>query len=258
MIISEAGYNYRHPSDFLIDRPHGSGDCILLIIRSEAFFILGGKRIDAPINSALIFKKGTPQHYGARGKEYLNDWIHFDLCEGEEKKFSELGIPFDTVIPLGETVEFSHYIKTIFMEKHSENIHREETVLRYFDLILLKLSERLHQESAEKQSPAYRSLCALRTEIQLSPQSNWTVDLISQRLKMSRSYIQHLYKQFFGISISADIQKSRIEYAKYLLRFTREKVSVISASCGYESDVHFMRIFKKATSLTPSEFRGKT
>jgi AraC family transcriptional regulator of arabinose operon len=128
-------------------------------------------------------------------------------------------------------------------------------VLRYFDLILYKLSDKIHQTDHEKKSPLYHSLSVLRNEIRLAPQSKWTVDLIAQKMKMSRSYIQHLYKQFFGVSITEDIQSSRIEYAKYLLSLTNEKISSIAESCGYESDVHFMRIFKKATSMTPSEFR---
>ncbi len=255
MKISGAGYNYRHPSSFSIDRPRGSGDYILLIVRSQAFFILDEKRNEIMPNSAVIFKKGTPQQYGALSGEYVNDWLHFDLDEGEETDFFTLGIPFDTVIPLGEAVELSQFIKSIFMELHSQNIHKEKTVRRYFDLILLKLSEKIHQADHEKESPIYHALCVLRDEIRLSPQIPRTVDQISKKMKMSRSYIQHLYKQFFGISITEDIQNCRIDFAKYLLSSTDEKISAVSLTCGYESDVHFMRIFKKATGLTPSEFR---
>lgn len=255
MIISNVGYNYRHPSGFQIERAQGSGDYILLIIRSDAFFVLGGKRTIAPADSAFIFKKGTPQLYGSCGGEYVNDWIHFDLSEGEESMFLDLGVPFDTIIPLGETVEFSHYIKSIFAEHNSQNMHREATIRRYFDLILLKLSEKIHQVGSEKENPVYRALCALRNEIRLAPQNKWTLDEISQKMKMSRSYLQHLYKQFFTTSITADVQNSRLEYAKYLLRSTSEKITVIARGCGYENDIHFMRVFKKATAMTPSEFR---
>ena len=100
MNIVNAGYNYRHSPTFCIDRPHGSGDYILLIIRTAAFAILKGERIEISPNSILIFKKGTPQLYGARNGEYINDWIHFEINEAEELSISNLGIPFDTVIPL--------------------------------------------------------------------------------------------------------------------------------------------------------------
>ena len=96
----------------------------------------------------------------------------------------------------------------------------------------------------------------MRNEIQLAPQNEWNIDWISQKIQMSRSYIQHLYKRFFGMSITEDIQNSRMEYAKYLLSSTNEKISSIAKSCGYENDVHFMRLFKKQTAMTPSEFRS--
>jgi len=255
MKILNVGYNYIHPVGFTIDRPHGSGDYILLLIRSEAFFVLNGKRTVAPSESAFIFKKGTPQLYGSNGGEYVNDWIHFDLEGDDENEFSELGIPFDTVISLGETVELSQYVKNIFMEKHSQNIHKERSAKRYFELLLLKLSEKINRPTLKMESYIYHVLSALRNEIQLAPQNEWNMEAIAQKAQMSRSYIQHLYKRFFGISIFADIQSCRIEYAKYLLASTNEKISSISKSCGYENDVHFMRIFKKQTSMTPSEFR---
>ena len=59
MRITNVGYNYRHSSGFCINRPFGSGDYILLIIKTEAFIYFGGQRTIVPPNSAVIFKKGT-------------------------------------------------------------------------------------------------------------------------------------------------------------------------------------------------------
>ena len=39
MDIINVGFDYKHPADFKIQRPNGSGDYILLILRSPAFFI---------------------------------------------------------------------------------------------------------------------------------------------------------------------------------------------------------------------------
>ena len=85
--------------------------------------------------------------------------------------------------------------------------------------------------------------------------NNWSIDKICKSLNLSRSYVQHMYKTFFGESVMSDITSSRIEYAKYLLSGTNMTVSAISQACGYDNDVHFMRIFKKTTSLTPTQFR---
>jgi len=257
MEIINVGCDYRHPSDFVIDRPYGSGDYILLIIKTEAFAVLRGERVIVPQNSAIMFKKGTPQHYGGNGGEYINDWIHFEMDDADACTVSELGIPFDTVIPLGHTTELSGFIKNIFWERYSHNIHREASMQRYFDLILLKLSEKIYAPAFVHEHPYYALFLKLRNGIQIAPQNDWSIDLVSEQMNLSRSYVQHLYKLFFDTSIVQDVQRCRMEQAKYLLTATNVTVTAIAQACGYSSDVHFMRIFKKVTDMTPTEFRNR-
>ena len=127
----------------------------------------------------------------------------------------------------------------------------------YFDLLLLKLSERIRIQAPEQEHPYYNQFCTLRNKIQLEPQKDWSIDAICEKMALSRSYIQHLYKLFFGTNIISDVQAGRMEHAKYLLTTTDMSVTIISESCGYKSDVHFMRIFKKSVGITPSEFRKR-
>ena len=257
MKITNVGYHFRHAPGFCINRPHGSGDYILLIIRTEAFVCLGGKRSLIQPNSVLIFKKGTPQHYGSTSGEYINDWIHFSLDESEESSFTALGIPFDTPIPMHENTVLSDFIKSMVFEYYSSNTHKEESTKRYFDLILLKLSENAAESENKREHPYYDLFCSLRNEIRLSPQNDWSIDRICEKIHLNRSYMQHLYGAFFGTNITSDVRDSRIEHAKYLLSSTNMTVSAVSLACGYHNDVHFMRLFKKSAGMTPSQFRKK-
>ena len=49
-----------------------------------------------------------------------------------------------------------------------------------------------------------------------------------------------------------------MEYAKHLLSATKMTVCEISSACGYNSDVHFMRLFKKTVGISPLEYRKST
>ena len=257
MKVVNVGYNYRHSPDFYIDRPYGSGDYMMLVIKTEAFVLLRGERAEVYPNSIIIFKKGTPQLYGAKGGEYVNDWLHFELDRGEEAAITELGVLFDTVIHLNDSTEFSDFIKSIFTERYSANLHKSETMQRYFDLIILKLSEKISKQSNDNEHPYYNLFRTIRDEIRLEPQRDWSIDTICKKVNLSRSYLQHLYKTFFGTNIISDIKSCRMEYAKYLLISTNMTVASISSSCGYKSDVHFMRLFKNTFGLPPSEFRER-
>ena len=255
MKIVNAGYHYTHPSNFSINRPYGSGDYILLILRTEAYFILNGEKQFSPPNSVLLFKVGTPQLYGATGENFANDWLHIEMNATEEQEIAALGIPFDTVMSFDSVAPFSEMIKSIFCERYSQNRYKEDSMKLYFDLMMRKLAEKLHDPNQQTENAFYGALCDLQNAIRLKPQKNWTIDEICREMNISRSYLQHLYKGFFGVSITTDIQYSRMEYAKHLLSSTDLAIYNVSTACGYPSDVHFMRVFKKATGVTPTQYR---
>ena len=72
MKIVNCGYDYRHDATFRINRPSGTGDCILLILRSPGFFVFEGKTYRSRGNAVVLFKKDTPQLYGADGAEFFS------------------------------------------------------------------------------------------------------------------------------------------------------------------------------------------
>ncbi|WP_242954295.1 helix-turn-helix domain-containing protein [Clostridium oryzae] len=53
----------------------------------------------------------------------------------------------------------------------------------------------------------------------------------------------------------SDVIESRITYAKELLVESDLPIKEISSLCGYQTEVHFMRLLKKLTTLTPTEYR---
>ena len=73
-------------------------------------------------------------------------------------------------------------------------------------------------------------------------------------LNISTSHCQHIYKEFFGISIHQDMIRGRIEHAAALIQTTDMSISEIAAACGYENLEHFSRQFKKISRMTPTEY----
>lgn len=69
------------------------------------------------------------------------------------------------------------------------------------------------------------------------------------------SYLSRFFKQERGINLSEFIDKCRIRKAKELLGDPDLKVREVAAFVGYEAAHSFTRFFKKATGLTPQEYR---
>lgn len=258
MKVVNVGYNYRHTDKFCVNRPNGSGDYMLLVVKTNAFFVINKKTQYTTPDSVIIFKKGTPQIYGSSGGEFINDWIHFEMSDEEALQIENSTVSFDTIISVNNTAEISGLIKSMFKEKYSQNIRKEDSLTLYFELILLKIYESIKTPEFKKENRYCNELYSLRNEIYQKPGYDWSIDEICRKMALSRSYVQHMYKAFFSNSIVADITNSRIEFAKYLLSSTELTVADISQQCGYNNDVHFMRIFKKTVGITPTQFKKQT
>ncbi|MBQ7660878.1 MAG: helix-turn-helix transcriptional regulator [Clostridia bacterium] len=256
MKIVRAGYNFCHSETFAIHRPAGSGDYLLLIIKSGAFVLQNGERRVLPHGGVLLYKKGTPQHYGAAGGRFVNDWVHFEIEDGQV--IADLGICFDVPLLLPDTAELSEVVHSIVLERHTKSRRSAEVSACYLQLLLYKIAEKIEGQTAAREHLLYPSFCALRGEIRAEPQKQWKIDEICKNMMISRSYLQHLYKQFFGRSVTEEIRRGRMEYARYLLTATDMPVREIAHTCGYESDVHFMRLFKENVGVTPTAYRKRT
>ena len=255
MKIINSGYDYKHTADFSITRPSGSGDYMLLLLRSPARFWLGEKEYTVGENTAILYRKGTPQRYAAIGDEFINDWVHFDL-EGAEPAWLEgLAIPFDTFISCSDILQLSTLLKRICLEKYSANPHAEESAELYLRLLLLKLAEHCATGSDTERSAWSERFERLRRRIYMHPQQEHCVAEMARELSVSVSYFQHQYKQLFGTNFKRDLTAARMEYAKYLLFSTDYCIYRVAELCGYENDVHFMRVFKQETGVTPSAYR---
>ena len=255
MKIVNSGYDFRHDKDFKINRPRGSGDFILLILRSPAQFFLHGKTNICQGDSAIIFQKGTPQIYGALNCEYINDWVHFEADETDVEWMKSIGLKFDSLIDFPSVSVFSNLILTICGEYYSNNKNGYDTAHHYFQILLMKLSDALDQKNNIADSKMYKIFKKVRGNIFANPNKDWSAKKISSDLSISCSYFQHLYKQYFNQSLKKDITLARMRYAKYLLFSTDYTISVISEMCGYQNEVHFMRVFKSYTNLTPTDYR---
>ena len=256
MKINRAGYRSKHSAEFCIDRPHGSGDCIFLVIRSRAWFMIDGEKTECEPDSFIIYEKDVPQLYGALGEEYENDWIHFDADEDDIALFERLEITRNRPIRLASTRALSEIIRHICDEMNSGGKYKLDKANLLSKMLWYELHELSFLEKNTETKAYYESFKSIRNDIYRSPECDHKIDSLARSVYMSRSYFQHLYAKFFGVSVTKDVIESKIAHAKHLLSSTDEKIGAIAKRCGYKSDVHFMRQFKKTTGITPSQFRS--
>lgn len=86
--------------------------------------------------------------------------------------------------------------------------------------------------------------------------SGLSLEVVSEHLNISISYLSMLFSKKKGISFNKYLIKVRMEKAKELLKFTNEKIVNIAGMCGYKEVYYFSHSFKKYTSISPKEFRN--
>jgi AraC-like DNA-binding protein len=84
-----------------------------------------------------------------------------------------------------------------------------------------------------------------------------SLEALASRFSMNTTAFCRYFKQQTGKSYLHYLQDLRIGHACKLLIGTAYDVARISLECGFNTICHFNKIFKRKTSLTPSEYRRK-
>lgn len=82
-----------------------------------------------------------------------------------------------------------------------------------------------------------------------------TVSDLAIYLDSHENYLSTLFKKFEGQTITAYILKTKIDYIEQLLIYTNKSISEIAVFTGFSSQSYFSHTFKKATGLTPNQYR---
>ena len=119
--------------------------------------------------------------------------------------------------------------------------------------------DNLHGEAlSEETEEGYRSEGRLLKEILQYIKDNYrtvTQQQLAEEFGMSISSVSQMIKKRTGKSYSDHLLEIRICKAQELLRLTNESIEDISEKVGYSDYFYFLKVFKKATGISPSVFR---
>ena len=79
--------------------------------------------------------------------------------------------------------------------------------------------------------------------------------VVSNHVSMNYSLFSLLFKQYTGGNFVSYLQKLRIDEAKRLLEATDRRVNEIGRNVGFSDEKHFLKVFKSAVGMSPTEYR---
>ncbi len=119
-----------------------------------------------------------------------------------------------------------------------------------------EVAERIFQyKSAGRQQQENDVVQQIHHYVQMNIAGDVSLTRIGEVVGHSSAYVSRLYKNITQTNLSDYIHEIRIGKAKEMLGQSRFKIQEIAKLLGFENDRYFYRYFKKATGLTPQEFR---
>ena len=94
------------------------------------------------------------------------------------------------------------------------------------------------------------------TQVHAEPGKHWTIEAAAERATMSRSGFARKFKETLEMSFFDYLTRLRMRNARELLSTTTLRVGDIGERVGYQSELSFVKAFKKIHGVTPRAYRG--
>ena len=256
MHIYQLGWNWKHPDTLCIERPDGHFGMQIILTRSKGGLKMGSKEYRVEKNTVFIVESCLPHCIYADGEEYIDDWIRFNYDTEDSEFVDSLKLEYN--VPIKLTDDSVSKLIAAGTEVFGSDISVKKEILNYImRSILCCISESIAPSSGKKENYYDKELEKIKKEIYDNPSFDWSVPVVADKLNISVSHFQRLYKNKFGISCINDVFNSRMQYAKQLLLQTDHSVKEIAFMCGYQSYEYFSRSFTKYACVSPVQYREK-
>ena len=140
-----------------------------------------------------------------------------------------------------------------------------EELAAYFDRLysweevrdqwLATASRILSSYSEERRSLEDKPIRMAKQYIQEHYNEAISLETVSSEVGFNPAYFSTIFKKATGQNFMDYVKEVRINSAKDLLIHTSLDVAEIAQSVGYSDIKYFSRLFRKATNLTPSDYR---
>ncbi|GAA0318721.1 AraC family transcriptional regulator [Oceanobacillus oncorhynchi subsp. oncorhynchi] len=236
---------------YIATHPYWESILILFIDEGEMEVTVEDKTFIAQANDIVLIDCRKEHKY--RAKENLN-FHYFHFTGMSSAPYFELitNINQGVHIKDGQNEVLDSAFHNLFrLAQGQSSMQNEHRISVYIHMILSNLVETQSSVPAVTNQLIDKAIAFMEKHVT----ENVSLDDIANHLNISKYYFARNFKKHTGMSPHLYFVNMRIQYAKRLLITSHSSVEDIANECGFDNVSNFIRVFKKRTNLTPSQFR---
>ena len=246
MHISHCGFNWQHERHFLLDRPHGHYEWVVIQVTSSGWW---WEHEHAPPREAglcVIMPPDLPHRYGNDHRPFTNHWFH---AAGLDPGDLPLSQPFSVADPAAVSQAF-HNLQREWTTRAQD---WEAACDAHVQLLMISL-RRGQALAARPRAADDRNLLALRSRLRADPGIGWTVARLAAEAGLSPARFRVRYRNAFGTSPMDDLLAARLDHARALL-LDGLTVAAAAQRSGFHDLSYFHRQYRRRLGTTPAGSR---
>ncbi|MEM8873768.1 MAG: AraC family transcriptional regulator [Planctomycetota bacterium] len=190
-------------------------------------------------------------HPSHRGEYHFLGFIF----RGEAALASALGImeTYGHVFSIGtESLIVKRLLKLADRDDHVVDVSAGQAARLVSDVLLTLVDV---SEKAERDGGVNDLAEAVEVMIRDDLRRSWTVAELAERNDVSREHLTRIFTRRFGVPPHRYLVEMRVQEARKRLRTTDDPIKQIMLDLGFASHAAFVRVFRRYTHMSPTEYR---
>jgi len=239
---------------------------LFFIKEGAGIFHLNEAQCSFDVGTILLLPPGAVRRWGQRSEcvdahylifeeEFIHRFFKDELFLYRLHYFN-YGSPHFIHLSSEDYTEFQGLLTQLRSEIQSLRADSDHLLRSLLYFILIKIN-RLYEHEHQIQSKPYNNVLALkfRSALENHFKNTQLVDAYCDLLNVSRPTLNQEVKRAFAKSAGTMIRERIIREAKQQLIYTDKRISDIAYELSFSDLSNFNRLFKRLTTLTPSQFR---
>ena len=257
----------------LMPRPHRHNDVELNFVQTGAMtYVFGSERVTIQAGQLALFWATIPHQLVVVEAQTYFHWLTIPFSTFLQWQLADVlnqhiirgqFIVYPVRDPSAQLASFERWHQDL---KENSAEHRKIVLLEveaHLRRLLLTPADKQHAEditrvveqpggvAGHEQSKVEQMACYIAEHYTERLQ----VEEVAGVVYLHPNYAMHLFRTYFGVSITGYITQHRIAHAQRLLLMTDENASAIALEAGFGSVSQFYTAFKKACGQSPRVYR---